>query len=57
MMVIGIVKNIRIGSINIFNRVKIIAAGRAEAKLLISAPGNTFAVTQIDAIKIKNVSK
>ena len=57
MMVIGMVRKIRMGSIKKFKRVNIIAAGRADAKLLISAPGKTFAVTQMDAIKTKKVSK
>ena len=56
-MVIGIVKKIRIGSIKIFKRVNTIAAGRAETNLSISAPGKIFAVTQMDAIKTKKVSK
>ena len=56
-MVMGIVRKIRIGSIKKFKRVSIIAAGSAEAKLSISAPGKTFAVTHMDAIKTKNVSK
>ena len=57
MMVIGMLRKIRMGSTKKFNKVKIIAAGKAEAKSSISAPGKIFAVTQMDAISIKNVSK
>ena len=56
-MVMGMVRKIRIGSIKKFKSVRIIAAGRAETNLSISAPGKIFAVTQMDAIKTKKVSK
>jgi hypothetical protein len=55
MIVIGMARKMRMGSTKKFKSVKIIAAGSAETKLSISAPGKTFAVTQMDAIKTKKV--